>query len=135
MAKEEKSTNAEVNLRSRFLYKLLLGFLKIIPIVLAGLYLLNATLSYFDIDCATISYLGGMGVIPWLFLMLASYALRFCAWHRAFLWYLAAHNIVCWIDYTFHMLLTDWEYVVLHFIVFGIFLFLAFYLWMKCRKK
>ena len=131
----EEPTNAEVNLRNKSLHKLLLGFLKIIPMLLAGLYLTNTVLSYFNIDYNVISYIGGIGIIPWVFLMLASYALKFCEYHRMFLWYLAAHNILCWLDYTYKLPVSNWNYVVLHFIVAGIFLFLVLYFHQKCRRS
>ena len=134
MEKVEKPINAEASSRSNHLHKLLIGFLKVIPMVLAGLYLLNTVLSYYNIDYSVISYIGGVGIIPWAFLMLASYALKFCEYHRMFLWYLAVHNIICWLDYTFGLPISDWNYVVLHFIVAGIFLFIILWLWKKCNK-
>lgn len=134
MEKVERPINAEASSRSNHLHKLLIGFLKVIPMVLAGLYLLNTVLSYYNIDYSVISYIGGVGIIPWAFLMLASYALKFCEYHRMFLWYLAVHNIICWLDYTFGLPISDWNYVVLHFIVAGIFLFIILWLWKKCNK-
>ena len=134
MEKVEKPINAEASSRSNHLHKLLIGFLKVIPMVLAGLYLLNTVLSYYNMDYSVISYIGGVGIIPWAFLMLASYALKFCEYHRMFLWYLAVHNIICWLDYTFGLPISDWNYVVLHFIVAGIFLFIILWLWKKCNK-
>ena len=139
MVKEEKlpeatPTNAEVNLRSKHLYKLFLFSLKIIPPVLAALYLENIVLSYFDIDYSIISYVAGIGILPWAFLMLASYVLRFCEYHRMFLWYIAANNIICWIDYNWKIPISDWNYVVLHFIIAGVFLFFVLYLHQKCRR-
>lgn len=138
MVVEEKSqkeaTSAEVSLRSKDLYKLFLGFLKIIPMLLAGLYLLNTVLSYYDLDYSVISYLAGVGIIPWLFLLLSSYVLRFCEYHRMFLWYIAAHNILCWIDYNWELPVSNWNYVLLHFIVAGFFLFLVLYFHQKCRR-
>ena len=133
MAVEERHTNVEETLRSKSLYRLFQGFLKVIPIILAGLYLLNTVLSYFELDYSVISYMAGIGIIPWLFLLLASYVLRFCEWHRMFLWYIAAHNIICWADYTFGLPVTDWGYVMVHFIVAGIFLFLILYFRLKCK--
>ena len=130
---EERHTNVEETLRSKSLYRLFQGFLKVIPIILAGLYLLNTVLSYFELDYSVISYMAGIGIIPWLFLLLASYVLRFCEWHRMFLWYIAAHNIICWADYTFGLPVTDWGYVMVHFIVAGIFLFLILYFRLKCK--
>jgi hypothetical protein len=132
---KEKNTNAEVSLNSKTLYKLFLGFLKVIPMIMAGLFLLNTVLSYFDIDYSIISYLAGIGLIPWLFLMLASYTLKFCEYHRMFLWYILINNIVCWIDANYGLPVSDRGYLILHFILAGFFLFLVLYFYQKCRKK
>ena len=132
---EVRHTNAEVNLNERALHRLLLGFLRVIPMVLAGLYLLNTVLSYFGLDYSIISYLAGVGIIPWLFLLLSSYALKFCEYHRMFLWYIAVHNIICWLDYTFELPIKDWEFVLLQFTVAGIFLFIVLYLHQKHETR
>lgn len=115
--------------------KLFIGFLKILPMVLAGLFLTNTILSYFYIDYEIISYLAGVGFIPWLFIMMASYRLHFCEYHRMFLWYIFANNAICWIDSQFRLPIANWDYFILHIIVAGIFLFLVLYFHQKCRKK
>lgn len=127
----ETPINAEVNSRNRILYKLFLGFLKVIPMLMAGLFLLNIVLSYFDIDYSIISYLTGVGLIPWLFILVASYTLRFCEYHRMFLWYILLNNIVCWIDDNYKLPVSDRGYVVLHFILAGVSLFVVLYLHQK----
>lgn len=127
----ETPINAEVNSRNRILYKLFLGFLKVIPMIMAGLFLLNIVLSYFDIDYSIISYLAGVGLIPWLFILVASYTLRFCEYHRMFLWYILLNNIICWIDDNYKLPVSDRGYVVVHFILAGVFLFIILYLHQK----
>lgn len=115
--------------------KLFIGFLKILPMVLAGLFLTNTILSYFYIDYEIISYLAGVGFIPWLFIMMASYRLHFCEYHRMFLWYIFANNVICWTDSQFRLPIDNWDCFILHIIVAGIFLFLVLYFHQKCKKK
>ena len=115
--------------------KLFIGFLKILPMVLAGLFLLNTVLSYFDIDLPVISYIASVGFIPWLFIMAASYKLHFCEYHRMFLWYILVNNILCWTDMEFGLPISNWNFFVLHIIVAGFSLFLVLYFHQKCRKK
>ena len=115
--------------------KLFLGFLKVLPMVLAGLFLLNTVLSYFYIDWTILSYLASVGFIPWLFIMAASYKLHFCEYHRMFLWYILANNILCWIDYEYTIPVSNKGLFLIHIIVAGIFLFLVLYFHQKCRKK
>ena len=120
---------------SNYKYKLFLGFLKVLPIIMAGLYLCNTILSYFDVDLSLFSYLTGVGIIPWLFILISSYLFRFCEYHRMFLWYIMANNIVCWIDEEFGLPFSDRSYFVLHIIIAGVFMFLALYFHQRCRNK
>lgn len=137
-AKCQKETplSAEENSNlSNYKYKLFLGFLKILPMLMAGLFLMNTILSYFDIDWPIISYITSVGLIPWLFILVASYLFRFCEYHRMFLWYIMVNNILCWIDEEFGLPISDRGFFVLHVAIAGLFLFLVLYFHQKCRKK
>lgn len=120
---------------SNYKYKLFLVFLKVLPMVLAGLYLLNTVLSTFDIDWPIFSYLAGVGLIPWIFIFIASYLFRFCEYHRMFLWYIMANNIICWSDQEFYLPISNWSFFMLHIIVAGLFLFLVLYFHQKYRRS
>ena len=113
--------------------KLFVGYLKILPMLVAGLYLLNTALSYFDIDWPVISYLANFFL--WLFVMMASYRLKFCEYHRMFLWYIVANNIICIVDTEIGLPISNWSYFVMHVIIAGLFLFLVLYFHQKCRRK
>ena len=133
---EREGTIVEGSSRlSNYKYKLFLGFLKIIPMVLAGLFLLNTVLSYFYIDWSIISYLASVGFIPWLFLMVASYLFHFCEYHRMFLWYIMVNNILCWLDYEYGIPVSNKGLFLIHIITAGIFLFLVLYFHQKCRRE
>ena len=84
---------------SRRLYKLLVGALKVIPMLLTLCAVLNMLFDFFGIDSGFLSLLGGVSLLPLLFLYLASYVFQFCAYHRMFLHYILASNILVWIDY------------------------------------
>ena len=115
--------------------KLFLGFLKILPMLMAAMYLANTVLSYFYIESREISYFSSLGIIPWAFIMFASYRLHFCEYHRMFLWYILTNNLICWTDERFTLPIDNWNYFILHIIIAGIFLFLVLYFHQKCRKK
>ena len=130
----EPHTNVEESSSlSNYKHKLFLGFLKILPMVIAGLFLLNTVLSSFDIDWPIISYIASVGLIPWLFIMGASYLFHFCEYHRMFLWYVMVNNIICWSDQEFHLPISDWNLFILHIIVAGVFMFLVLYYHQKCK--
>jgi hypothetical protein len=135
MVREDIAVEENSRLSNYEKSKLFIGFLKILPMVLAGLFLLNTVLSYFYIDWTILSYLASVGLIPWLFIMAASYKLHFCEHHRMFLWYILANNILCWIDYEYTIPVSNKGLFLIHIIVAGLFLFLVLYFHQKCRKK
>ena len=131
---EVEDTPVEENLKLNDYHKakLFIGYLKILPMLVAGVYLTNTTLSYFDIDWPILSYIAQF--ILWLFAMAASYKLHFCEYHRMFLWYILANNIICYIDSRWPLPISNWNYFILHIIIAGLFLFLVLYFHQKCRK-
>ena len=133
MAKEDTHVEESSSL-SNTKHKLFLGFLKIIPMVLAMLFLFNTILSYFYIDWPTISYISSVGLIPWLFIYFAADVFHFCQYHKMFLWYILVNNILCWVDYKFTIPISNRSLFLIHIIIAGIFLFLVLYYHQKCRK-
>lgn len=99
--------------------KLLILFLKIIPMMLAGLAFANTLCAYFEIDVYWIHHVGGTSILTLTFLYLASYVFKFCEYHRMFLHYVVACNAISVIDAYFGLPVGDAEYLMLH-------LFLAF---------
>ena len=99
--------------------KLLILFLKIIPMMLAGLAFANTLCAYFEIDVYWIHHVGGTSILTLIFLYLASYVFKFCEYHRMFLHYVVACNAISVIDAYFGLPVGDAEYMMLH-------LFLAF---------
>ena len=135
MAKEGMGVEESLKLSNYHRGKLFLGFLKILPMLLAGLFLLNTVLSYFYIEISAISYLASVGLVPWLFIIFASYRLHFCEYHRMFLWYIMANNVLCWYDYEYTLPISNKGLFLIHIIVAGLFLFLVLYFHRRCRKK
>lgn len=113
--------------------KLFIGYLKILPMLVAGVYLMNTILSYLDVDWPILSYIAQF--ILWLFIMVASYRLHFCEYHRMFLWYILVNDIICYIDLRWPLSISNWNYFVLHIIIAGVFLYLVLYWHQKCKNK
>lgn len=133
----EESMAVEVNsnLSDYHKSKLFLGFLKILPMLMAVMYLANTVLSYFYIESRTFSYLSSLGIIPWAFIMAASYRLKFCEYHRMFLWYILVNNLICWADEKYSLPIDNWNYFLLHISIAGVFLFLVLYFHQRCRRN
>lgn len=115
--------------------KLFIGFLKILPMLMAVMYLANTILSYFYIESREISYFSSLGIIPWAFIMFALYKLHFCEYHRMFLWYILTNNLICWTDERFTLPIDNWNYFILHISIAGLFLFLVLYFHQRCKKR
>ena len=123
------------NLKSKTLYKIELGLMKVIPMILALTALLNSILSYFGIDLYILSYIGGVSIFTMLFLYLSSYVFKFCEYHRMFLHYIVSTWIINIIDYYVGIPISDLEYLCLQMIIAGISLFIILYLYVKSYKK
>lgn len=117
------------------LYKVEILFIKIIPIIIAGCCLLNTIMSYIGIKTELLTYIAGIGILPIAFFYLTSYVFKFCEYHRMFLHYIVVNNIICYIDYVYEIPVSDKQYLILHFMIAGIFMFLIIYLKFKLCKK
>ena len=126
---------AEVNLRSKTLYKIELYLLKVMPILLAAIYLINTVLSYYDIIVPILSHIGGLSIIPLIFMYVSSYVFRFCSYHRMFLHYIVINDSINLIDYYYTLPISDWELFILHIGIAGIMLFVILYLYVKNHER
>ena len=123
------------SLRNKDLYKIELYLLKVMPMLLAAIYLINTVLSYYDIVLPALSYIGGLSFIPLLFMYISSYVFRFCSYHRMFLHYVVINDLINLIDYYYTLPISDWELFIMHMSIAGISLFIILYLYVKSRSK
>ena len=98
---------------NKLLYKVTVIVLKILPILLAFIILLNSILSYFNIDLVILSYIGGISLITILFIYIASYTFKFCEYYRIFLYYIVITWIINIIDLYIGISINDLEYLCL----------------------
>ena len=122
------------NLKNKTLYKWELISIKTIPMILAAVSLLNILLSYFDIDVPLLSYIGGISLLPLIFLYLSSVVFRFCIYHRLFLHYVSLNWILNIIDYYIGIPVSNKNMFLIYIIITGVFLFLILYFHQKCKK-
>lgn len=125
---------AEVNLNKE-LYKIQLYLLKVIPMVMAFICLLNSTLSYFDIDLPILSYIVGNSALTIVYFYITSYVFKFCSYHRMFMHYTTITWIINIIDLYIGIPIGDLPYLLLQLIVAGICLFIILYFYVKNHKK
>lgn len=123
------------SLRNRDLYKIELYLLKVMPMLLAAIYLVNTVLSYYDIIIPVLSYIGGLSLIPLVFMYTSSYVFRFCSYHRMFLHYIVINDLINLTDYYYTLPISDWELFILHMSIAGVLLFIILYLYVKSNSK
>ena len=124
---EERKQN---NINKR-LYKVTLGIIKVIPMLLAFCSLSNTLFDYFNIIVPILSYIGSVSLLTLTLLYLISYVFRFCIYHRLFLHYILVNNILCIIEYTVGIPVSDRGLLALILIIAGIFLFLILHYYRK----
>lgn len=132
MMKEETSTAREASL-SKTLCRIMLYSVKMIPMVISGIYVLNTVLSYFYIDLPVLSYIVQFLFI--VFMLIASYAFKFCKWHRMFIYYILLILILNIIDYHVGIPISNRGLLLMYVIITGIFMFYILYLKFKRNSK
>ena len=132
MMKEETSTAREASL-SKTLCRIMLYSVKVIPMVISGIYVLNTVLSYFYIDLPVLSYIVQFLFIA--FMLIASYAFKFCKWHRMFIYYILLILVLNIIDYHVGIPISNRGLLLMYVIITGIFMFYILYLKFKRNSK
>lgn len=126
---------AEERLRNKSLYKLQLFLIKVIPMVMAFISLVNTIFSYYDIDLPQLAYLGGYSILTIISLYVSSYVFRFCEYHRMFIHYISVNWVLDIYDTYVGVPLDDRELLVVYLTITGIFLFIILYLYVKGHKR
>lgn len=125
----------EVSYLNKTLYKIQLYLLKVIPMVMAFICVLNSVLSYFDIDLPILSYIVGNSFLTIVYFYITSYVFKFCSYHRMFMHYTTITWIINIVDLYIGIPIGDLPYLLLQLIVAGISLFIILYLYVKSNKK
>jgi len=79
---------------NKYLYKVQLYILRIIPMLLAICHLLHTVLSHLGVNTTLLVYLGKVSFLTLGFLYVSSYAFHFCGFHRVFLHYILTVNVL-----------------------------------------
>lgn len=114
------------------LNKLFVVMLKYAPVVMVICCIINTTGAYFGYDMGFLSYVSGISLIPWLFMLVASRVFRFCVYHRFMLYYIIIDDIINAIDYYLCIPVDDFKILMIHYVVLGVVMSVAVY---KHNKK
>lgn len=111
--------------------------LKVIPMLMALSAILNMLFDFIGLNGYIFSYIGGVSFLPLVFTYLSSYAFKFCSYHRMFLHYVVANNLLTGVDYYIGLPVSNLTLFMFHIFLIGLLLFLVLYLYKKekcCRQ-
>lgn len=117
------------------LYKLELLLIKSLPLGIALCYLVNTILSYFNIDILALSLLGGTSILPVIFILVSSFAFKFCIYHRLPIYYIILSDVLNYYDLYIGISISNRGLFILNMIIAGIFIILIVFTKAKICKK
>ena len=101
---------------------------KVLPMIIAAIYFLNSTISFFYGNDIPLNYLGGVSLLPVLYLYLASYTFKLCEYYRMYLHYIVVINIINIYDYYIGIPIDDVSMYLLCVLLTTITMFIVIYL-------
>lgn len=101
---------------------------KVLPIIIAAIYFLNSTISFFYGNDIPLNYIGGVSLLPVLYLYLASYTFKLCEYYRMYLHYIVVINIINIYDYYIGIPIDDISMYLLCVLLTTITMFIIIYL-------
>lgn len=122
------------SINKRTLYKLEILTLKILPILIAVIYIISIVLSYFNIDTQFLSILGGTSLFPLIFILISSFCFEFCLYHRIFIYYIFITNIINYYDWYIGIPISNKGLLMIEMVLFGISALLALKLHLNCKR-
>lgn len=120
-------------LKSKNLYKLLLVVLKGLPMVMALGFVLSNTIPRINPVLNMIVHICGLTIPQFAFMYLSSYIFRFCSYHRIFLHYILAIQVITVTDWYIGIPISNDEIRYLQYGVSVVFAIIAFCLYIKHR--
>lgn len=123
----------EENSLSKSLHKIELWLIKVIPFVMAFLYFLNTVLSYFNIDIVLLSYIGGISLLPLLFIYLCSFVYKFCLFNRLPIYYITINWVLNITDYYIQIPINNRSLISIYLMI--TFIFIALLIYEHCKRR
>ena len=115
-------------------HKLVLKLLKYIPFIIAIFYFIDSVLNCFGIIVYIVPDIFYMSPITALFMIIASFAFRFCIWHRLPIYYSMILHLLSAIDYYFNIGITNSIILFIIILITIIFIILGMYLKNRYNK-
>lgn len=113
---------------SKKMVKIFVLVTKYLPILIALIHFLNATISFFYGNDIPLNYLGGVSLLSVSYLYLASYTFKLCEYYRMFLHYIVIINAINIYDYYIGLPINDMNMYLLCVLLTIITMFIVIYL-------
>lgn len=135
MLVSEETTNTDVvdTSVSKYQYKALLSFLKVLPMILAACGCINTYISFYGFELPLLSYIGGISFSGWLFVYLSAIVFKFCIYHRLFLYYVLLNNLLSVYEFEYGIPVGDAAFIRLYTFMTGAFLFAILFFYRRER--
>ena len=117
------------------LYKIELLIIKVIPFIIMLCYVLNSTLSYFNLNGEIFSVIGGQSILTWIFIYVSSFVFKFCIYHRLPLYYILISDILAYYDNIIGIPISNKELFVLNIAIIGVFILLIVFFKFKQHES
>ena len=82
--------------------------------------ILHTIFSYYGIEASIFSYMGGISIIPLIYLFITSFSFQFCNKHRLPLYYIIISNTIALYDTRIGITITDKQMLCTYLILFGV---------------
>lgn len=125
-SKSDNGDTKNVSINKR-LYRWVLLLIKVSPLIIAAITLLNSILSILGIDTAMLPYIGGYSLMALLMLYLSSFVFNFGISHRLFIHYLVIAAIISLLDIYIGIPVSDKAFLCLHLIIAGVIVAIAIF--------
>lgn len=116
-------------------YKVFLGFIKIVPNILAVAKIIGLFLSYFQITSFALTCIGGTSIVFILLLYAISHTFNFCGTHRLSLHYVTLITALTVFDWYIGIPITVDMLYTLYFCITGVFITSWIIVWYKNRNN
>lgn len=120
-------------LKSKNLYKLMLVVLKGLPMVMALGFVISNTIPNIDPKLNMVVHVCALILPQFIFMYLSSYIFKFCSYHRIFLHYILAIQVITVTDWYIGIPISNEEIRYLQYTVTVVFAIIMIYLYIKHR--
>lgn len=115
------------------LYKLEVIIIKVLPFIIAALYVLSTILDYIGICSTLINYI--VYLMFFVFLYVSSYVFKFCEYHRMPIHYALGINLINVYDVYIGIPANNYTMFGIYSVFTGIAIFITVYLYVKRKKE